>query len=297
MDIEVNMLLPRFSFAMKKTLIGLLMSFFLLLQGCSVLQETLDVRKPEASVVGVSIDSVSLDEITLLVDVEVVNGNSFPLTAAGFDLDLIVNESKLASIVQANTRLSIPAKGRNSVQFPVTLAFNEVLASVKGLNAKSEVGYGIEGDISINLPVIGDIKMPVDYTGILPIPKKPEINVKDFNVDSVGLSGMKLSADVTIVNPNAFDLSLKEVSYQIKAQGVAIGQGEIAEMVFPKNEERRLTIPLSIGLSDIGSSLYKMLMSSDPIALDMSMAAELETGIQGWKTTPLEFETQQVINR
>ena len=47
----------------------------------------------------------------------------------------------------------------------------------------------------------------------------------------------------------------------------------------------------------MGSSLYRLLTSSDPVVVDVSVGAEVDTSIIGWKSTPLSFETQQILNR
>jgi len=269
----------------------------LLVSGCASLEKTLDVSKPEASVASVSIERLSMESITLLVEVEVENRNAFKLSAAGFDLDLMLNNSVLTSIAQPDTSLSIPAKGRNSVKLPVTLTFDQVLASIDGLDQKSEVAYGVKGNVIIDLPVIGDFKMPVDYSDVLPVPKPPEVAFENLSVDSVGFTGLKLSVDLGITNPNVFDVHLGDVNYQFKAEGKTIGQGNISSIDFPQGKTRSLSIPLSIGVSDVGTSLYRVLVGSDPIEVDVVMEANVDTDLEGWKSTPLKFETQQILNR
>jgi LEA14-like dessication related protein len=267
------------------------------LSGCSALQKTLEVKKPTASVSSVSIESLSTESVTLLVDVNIANPNAFKLNTAGFDLDLLINKSKIASIAQPDASLSLPAKGSNKITLPVTLTFDQVLASVSGLGDKAEVDYGIEGKVAINLPVLGDIDLPVDYAGVLPVPKQPEVKFKNFNLDSIGLSGAEMSVDLEVTNPNVFDLNLKDLSYQLAVEGKSIGQGNIKTIDLPQGETRNLSIPLSIGMSDMGMNLYRLMTSSDPINVDVSMGAEVDTSIAGWKTTPVQYQTKQTLNR
>ena len=66
----------------------LLLAAFTLLSGCAALQDVAKVMKPEASVADVSVADLSLQAITLLVDVKVDNPNAFALNTSGFDLDL-----------------------------------------------------------------------------------------------------------------------------------------------------------------------------------------------------------------
>ena len=273
------------------------MMFIVLLSGCSALQKTMDVHKPKASVTGVSIESLSTEAVTLLVDVKVTNPNSFVLKTAGFDLDLLVNKHNIATINQPDASLSLPAKGSNSVRLPVTLTFDQVINSVGDLADKTELNYAVEGKVAVNLPVLGSFDMPVNYAGVLPIPKQPAIAFKNLNVDSIGFSGVKLSVDLDITNPNRFNVNLSNVRYQLRTEGRSLGEGKIQNIDLLKGKTQRLSIPLSIGMSDMGSSLYRLLTSSDPVVVDVSVGAEVDTSIIGWKSTPLSFETQQILNR
>lgn len=267
------------------------------LSGCSTLQKTVDVHKPTASVTGVSIESLSMESVTLLVEVKVNNPNSFNLKTAGVDLDLLVNQHNLAKINQPDASLSLPAKGSNNMRFPVTLMFDQILKSVGDLTDKDELNYVVEGKVAINLPVLGDFAMPVDFAGVLPIPKQPDISFKNLNVDSIGFSGVKLSVDLEITNPNSFDVNLSNIRYQLKTEGKSLGDGKIQNINLLKGKTQRLSIPLSVGMSGMGSSLYRLLASSDPVAIDVSVGAEVDTNILGWKSTPLAFETQQILSR
>jgi len=246
-----------------------------LLSGCSVFQKSLDVSKPKASINSVSIGKLSTQSVTLLVDVEVTNPNVFALKTAGFDLDLLINDQRIASVAQPDASLSLPAKGNNNIQLPVTLTFDQIMKSVSDFDDKTEISYGVEGKVVIDVPVLGNINMPVSFSGVLPIPKQPEITFKNFNVDKISLSGAKLSVDLDIKNPT----------------------GEIKAINLPQGKTQSISIPLSIGMSDMGMSLYRILSSSDPIAVDISVGAEVDAGIDGWKSTPLSLETQQMITR
>jgi LEA14-like dessication related protein len=273
------------------------MALIVLLSGCSALQKTMDVRKPTASVTGVSIESLSTESLTLLVDVKVNNPNTFALKTAGVDLDLLVNKRKVAKINQPDSSVSLPAKGSNSMRFPVTLMFDQILKSVGDLTDKDELNYVVEGTVAINLPVLGDFDMSVDFAGVLPIPKQPDISFKNLNVDSIGFSGVKLSVDLEITNPNRFDVNLSNVRYQLKTEGKSLGEGKIQNINLLEGKTQYLSIPLSIGMNGVGTSVYRLLASSDPVVVDVSVGADVDTNIGGWKSSPLTFDTQQILNR
>jgi LEA14-like dessication related protein len=257
----------------------------------------MDVHKPKASISGVSIGSLSTDSVTLLLDVNVTNPNVFPLKTAGFDLGLLVNGNNIAKVNQPDSSLSLPAKGSNSVRLPVTLTFDQLLKSVSGLKGQKQLDYAVEGDVAVNLPVLGDLKMPVEFAGQLPIPQKPEVAFKGVKMDSISLNGAKFSMDLDVTNPNDFDVNLSDIRYQLASQGTSLGGGEIPKLDLGKGKTQSLSIPLTVGLSDIGMSAYRMLTSSDPVSMDISVGANVDTDIAGWKPSPLKYEAKQLLRK
>lgn len=147
-------------------------AFLIFLSGCSSLKDVMDVEKPTASVTSVSIDSVSMKSMVLLVEVKLDNPNAFDLKTAGVDLDLLMNKRIIAKINQPDASVSLPAGGSNSIRLPVKLMFDQILDSVGEMSNKKALDYMVEGAVVINLPVIGDFDVPVDYSGMLSLPKQ-----------------------------------------------------------------------------------------------------------------------------
>jgi len=151
------------------------MALILWLSGCSALQETMDVEKPTVTVEGVSLKSVSTDSMTLLLEVKLDNPNTFELKTVGVDLDLSINKNTVAKISKSDISVTIPAKDSNSIRLPVTLMFDQILKSVEGLPDKNGLDYVVKGDVTINVPVLGDWAVSVDYSGVLSVPKPLEM--------------------------------------------------------------------------------------------------------------------------
>ncbi|NVK74868.1 MAG: LEA type 2 family protein [Oceanospirillaceae bacterium] len=151
------------------------MALILWLSGCSALQETMDVEKPTVTVEGVSLKSVSTDSMTLLLEVKLDNPNTFELKTVGVDLDLSINKNTVAKISKSDISVTIPAKDSNSIRLPVTLMFDQILKSVEGLPDKNGLDYVVKGDVTINVAVLGDWAVSVDYSGALSVPKPLEM--------------------------------------------------------------------------------------------------------------------------
>jgi LEA14-like dessication related protein len=145
--------------------------FVSLLTGCSAL-ESLNVQKPTATFRSARLENVTADGLTANFDIAVDNPNSFsvPLTRAQYKLALggvqVVDD-------QAKPDASIPAKGSLPVTVPVRLSFQHLLSAEQAI-AKSggNIPYDFDGALHFspgNLPLAQDIKVPIRFSGTLPL--------------------------------------------------------------------------------------------------------------------------------
>jgi LEA14-like dessication related protein len=267
------------------------------MSGCASLKQMIDVQKPTASVAGVSLGDLSLDQATLLVDVAIANPNPFTLDAAGFDLDLTIAGQQLASVAQPDAAVSVPAKGNNSIQLPVTLKFSEIAAAVGGLGSKNSVDYALDGNITMNLPVLGDISLPVSFADMLPIPPLPKISFSDVSLSDVSWSGAKLKVDLDVSNPNIFGLDLNTLAYNLEAEGKSLGSGSLEGVTLEKGQTQTLSIPMDVSLTNLGISLFRMLSGGEAVDIGLSGKADVAPDIGVWKPEPMTFEAKRTLNQ
>ena len=98
------------------------------------------------------------------------------------DLDLSVLGNAVAKISQKNEGISLPAKGTGEMMLPIKLSYSDLFKTVKGLTEKNEAAYGIEGNVKVALPVLGDIKIPLKYNDVLHIPQLPKNRLSDVGL-------------------------------------------------------------------------------------------------------------------
>ena len=267
------------------------------LTACSSLQQIAEVQKPKASVSDASLGALSLDQATVLVDVVVINPNPFTLKTAGFDLNMAIDTHQLASLSQPDTSLSIPANGRNKIQLPVTLKFKDVISAVGSLANKNSLDYSLDGTVKVNVPVLGDISLPLSFTGSLPVPRMPEISFKSVSLESISLSGARMNIDFDVTNRNIFDINLKDLNYNLMAEGKSLTGGSLKTIKLQQGQTQKVSIPLSISTTNMGLSLYHLLSGSQSVTMGISLGADVAPDISVWNPGPLKFEAQRTLNR
>ena len=277
-----------------RLLISLVMISFL--ASCATLQGIVDVQKPTARVAGVSLGDLNLEQATLLVDVAVANPNGFALDAAGFDLDLTVAGQQLASVAQPDSAVSVPAQGEESVQLPVTLKFSEIAAAIGGLSGKNAIDYALDGNVIMNIPVMGDVKLPLSFADVLPVPKLPDIKFSNVSLSDVSWSGAKMLVSLDVTNPNAFGIDLNSLAYNLQAEGKSLGSGAIENIKLEQGQAQTVDIPFEVSLTNLGISLFRMLSGGDAVKVGLDGSADIAPDIGIWKPEPMSFNAERTLN-
>lgn len=275
---------------------SILVLWAVILTGCASVQNLVEMQKPDAKVSGVSLSSLSLTDVTLLVDVDITNPNMIELKAADFDLALSIDGQKLASIRQPETSIAVPANGMQTIQLPVSFTFKEVAAAVGGIKGRNVLDYSVDGKIKVDLPILGQVNIPVSYNDILPVPQLPVIRFQGVKLDSIDWSGAQITLDLDVTNPNSFGLDLNSLTYQLQADGHELSQGALTQVNLESGQQQNLKVPVSVSLTSMGISLFRLLSGGDPIEVKLKGAADVIPALGIWNPEPLTFDASQTLN-
>lgn len=285
---------------MLRTLTKVIMPVAVLtLAGCASLQEQIKehVQKPTADVKGVNITDMTLDSVSMLVDLNVNNPNSFGFNTTGFDLALAVEESTLATLDKSDSPLSVPANGSAATSVPLTLKFADIYNAISSLKDKDEFSYGIDAGFKVALPVIGDMRIPVSFASSLPIPKRPEVSFADASLGKVGWTGAEMTLVLDVTNPNSFGIDLNQLNYQIVYAGQSLGGGSVKSVSLKEGEKHQITIPVNLSFAKLGSSLVSMLTGSKDMDIDLKGSLDFAPDLGFWKPEPMDFSVKQALSK
>lgn len=147
--------------------------------GCQTLSDALAVRKPTASLKGVSFDKIGLESATLLFDVEVQNHYSVPLPLVNMDYSLRSAAQPLLS-GQADLATTIPAQSSKTVSLPATVSYLDLWNAFKGIKPGVEIPYRADLGLSVDAPVLGRVALPLAREGRLAVPAIPKLDQVDW---------------------------------------------------------------------------------------------------------------------
>ncbi len=136
--------------------------------GCGMLQQ------PSASISAVRPQNVGLSELTMVFDVAIDNPYSVALPLHRMDYSLASRGQKFMS-GQTDLEGSVPANGSTVLAVPVTIPYRQLMNAVDGVKAGSTVPYTADLGLLVDVPALGDMRLPMSTEGEIVIPTLPGI--------------------------------------------------------------------------------------------------------------------------
>lgn len=267
------MLQPTFAKRTTNAMRGIFWAGLILLltgAGCTAIEREAERRTPSASIESARITGFDFEAARLLVELRVDNPNPVAVRVAGLDYELRLNGQRALTGDSAE-RAEIPARGTGNVTVPITLTYRDLAERVGDLRDRDTIDYAIDLGIVVDVPLLGERRLPASASGTLPVPQRPDIALNDLRIERLDLSGARLALDVTVSNPNTFELVLGTLGYQLSINGREWATGAIERL--PRvgaGERSALSIPIDLDFSAIGSGVRQMLISGGRADYDLS---------------------------
>ena len=253
------MTFPRYISAM------LLTCALLLLDGCSALEDLSgSIQKPQLSVADVRVSDFNFNEMELTYDIKVDNPNKLSVQMLAYSYNLDINEHPLITGDQKK-ELAIEASGTSTFEVPMRLNFADIYRSVQSLRDTKEASYNFLSTLTFDLPILGQTNVPVNKKGRIPLLKTPTISLEDFNVTGINVSSADINLQLRFDNPNSFGIDVHALNYDLMINGDQWASGTALKgKTIPEKGVTILNIPISLNISDIGMSAYRLLTGGKP---------------------------------
>ena len=241
----------------------LLLLFITLSSGCSTLQDLANrIQKPKLSVTDMRVSGFNFNEIELTYDITVENPNDLSVQLASYNYDFKLNEQTFLQ-GQQDKNTTIEASGKSTFEVPVTLNFRDVYEGIQTLANSDQAAYEFLSEVSFDLPVLGITKIPVSKKGTIPMLNSPNIRVSNLEVQSLSFTNADLLLNMEFDNPNAFGIKINGFDYGFSINGDRWAEGKsLVNTTIDGKDTAQLSIPISLNISEIGLSAYRLLSGS-----------------------------------
>jgi len=277
---------------MKRILI-LIVAFTLILSNCSELTQILEqvnIKKPAAEIAGISLQNLSLDKVDLLFDIKITNPNPVGINMAGFDYDLVLNDNSFLK-GEDGSKIDVKANGNGSIKFPLTVNFKDLYNSYKDLKDADEILYTLNLGLNVNLPVLGNIRVPVSKSDKFPTIKIPNIKLKTIKMDKLSLTKADFNLQIEVDNPNKWNLNLNKMDYNLVVNDKNWAVGNLTEKLNVNGKEKSvLEIPFSLNYLDVGASVFNMIRNNQNFEYKLTGNADVGSSIKFLQNFDFPFE-------
>lgn len=156
----------------------------LLLLMATVAEFAQAIAKPTAEITQFQIKGISLRDVSFQFELTVNNPYPLALSFSGMTLDFLVEGAKVFNTADQGG-FSVPAKGKKSNRFIVTLAYDDIFKFVQNYTTKEWLNTVVKGTLTIPLPKIPGVpaNMSFNYELEKKIPAiKPVVAITGFSV-------------------------------------------------------------------------------------------------------------------
>lgn len=265
---------------MKKIVLSVFTLFILI--SCNTLRDLSNIQKPSVQYSSMSIEDMSFTDATLLFDFEVDNPNSFGISADQYQYEFFINGSEFVTGVQTEN-LRIESKSKSIIQVPVKLTFSEVFDTIGSIARQDSISYKISSEVQFDIAGVRQQRVPVSAEGQLPIPKMPKVELSNFNVNQLSLSGAEMVASFRVQNPNPFGISFTDASYNLVVkENEWLNTTLERDINLSGSESELISIPIRLNSSQMGSVLFDMLRGEKEFPYELTGSARISAEIPGF---------------
>ena len=283
-----NMRYPATQYFIKPYILLIIVVFSF--QSCAQLSELSNVSKPQVSVADMNITGLSLSSVELAADIEITNPNAIAIDLSSYNYTFKINElTFLSGMEDQNT--TINARESSMVKLPLEIAYSELIQTIESLRNQNTSDFNFEAAFGFTLPVFGEIEIPIQYSGEIPILKKPSINLQNISVEDISFTKADLNLELNIVNPNSFQFNMDQLSYDLEVNGLQFISGAMNENVTLASEsEHTINIPVSISFLNAGMNAYRILTGNDDIQYTLKGSTTLGSNLPYFELSTFEFD-------
>jgi len=240
------------------------------LAGCSA---------PSAKLAGVSLTDIDLQSVTIVFNVELTNPNASALPLANVDYELSSQGNSFFT-GEAPLQGEVPARGTKSVSLPARIAYAQLLTALANVKLGSVLPYKAQLGLSVNVPILGKLRLPVSREGNLPVPAAPGVELAGVKWDKLTLDNAGGVFTLHLTNRNQFPLELETMSYSLMLGTMDVARSSLARPVAlgANGGEGTMEIPLSFSPRKFGLAAVAMLTGNRGYSLTGEVVVKTSYG-------------------
>jgi LEA14-like dessication related protein len=254
------------------------------------------VEKPKVRVSKTKLTGLTFDQADLLFDIEIKNPNPIGISLTGFDYDLLLNNNSFLKGDQKK-QIEMKANDVSTIQLPLSLLYENIYKTYKSLKNEEKITYSLKTGLSFNLPVLGEVRIPVSTSGDIPSIKIPAISLHSLKLKRITFTGADFDLAIGINNPNSFEFIINTLRYGLDINQARWVDGQTSQKAtIQEKNSNTLHIPFSLNFLQVGSSLYQEISHGGSLNYQFSGKANLSSTLEILGKVDLPFDISGQID-
>ncbi len=270
----------------------------LVLCTCGSLSVSDIIRAPELSLGSLNLTGLSFTGVDGVCKINVENPNAINIPLPKIDWQLFIESGELVNgaIESSDT---IGARKTSVIDVPFHVDYAELYAAVVAVkdaakSGASKTNFKIAVKASFNLPVLGEIALPFEADGALPLLRAPKFSGAKINIEKLDFSGISLNCHVDVENPNPFPFPFPSMDWDYAVNKQSFLKGlQLADNVIPANSTKPVDINLNITFADLFKT-FAVLLTAKEAAGAMAVKSNLNS-VPAFQEETAAFEVGSMI--
>ena len=236
----------------------------------------------------------SLEGLTLVFYINIVNSSSKDYFLSGYDYRFIIDQRDYLQLqTDLEEGLRIEAREETLVAFPIKVTYKNLFRAIPEMENELHATCNLVGWAKFSDGRRERGKLALAFTGDFPIFWQPELELVQLRVNTLTVGGAELDFAVKFKNKNRFDLMVDRIGYTLSLAGYKIEQGTISgDKNIDKQGEKIFTLPLLLNFFDVGREVYDVLDKSSTQCV-FSGEVEVQTV---WGRLIIPFDAQELLS-
>jgi LEA14-like dessication related protein len=146
------------------------------------------------------------------------------------------------------------------VSLPAKIVFLELLKALQGVKPGAMVPYHTTLGLSVNAPVLGLLRLPLEKEGQLPVPAPPQVSIPSVTWKSLSLTGATGVVKMRVSNPNSFAFNVAGLDYDVKLGNLALVKGGLTNAAnLAAGAAQDIGINVQVSTAQAGTAILQML--------------------------------------
>lgn len=233
------------------------------LPGCASLQALMGNQRPSAKLEDVRFTGLSLSGLEISFDARVDNPYDVDLPLVALDLVLSNGDTPLLQS-RLDQGASIPAADSKRFTVPARLEFAGLLKTLQDLKPGGIIPYRADIGVSLDAPVLGRIRIPLQHRGEIGVPVPPKVSVKDVQLARIGLTEIRAEAVIEAESSNGFPIELSTFDAAFNVRNRALARSRITSpLALSPGGKASWTVPISINPIEAGQVFVTLFRADD----------------------------------